>query len=132
MVTEIMRVTETSKYCVNCISINNTNTDIYINKSHSERNGFFIGKRGGNMEQLKLVGIIEKPHGHKGAVKVKPVNGMDLKDLKNVHLIDKDNNFTIQEIFEVKKYRRGRYLLKFVGPKWRNEIEGLTNFALAI
>lgn len=86
------------------------------------------------MNGLKTVGLIEDAHGHKGTVKVKPVKGAEkeLADLKDVYLMDEDNNSTSEKVYEVRKYRRGRYLLKFCGLKWRKDIEEYKNFMLAV
>ena len=64
------------------------------------------------MRGLKLVGLIEEAHGHRGAVKVKPVNGTGEKilDIKSVCLVDRQGGRIFREVYEVRKYRRG----------WRN------------
>ena len=33
---------------------------------------------------------------------------------------------------EVRKYRRGKFLVKFKGLKWRNEVEKYRNYVLAV
>jgi ribosomal 30S subunit maturation factor RimM len=86
------------------------------------------------MDGLKAIGLIEDIHGHKGTVRVKPLNdnNIDIMNLKNVVLIDRENNKTSAELYEVRKYRRGRFLVKFCGLKWRNEIESFRNFVMAV
>lgn len=72
--------------------------------------------------------------GHKGAVKVKPLNGNGSRfpKLKDVYLIDKSGRRILLGIWEVRKYRRGRFLVKFKDLKWRNDIEGYKNFVMAV
>ena len=55
-----------------------------------------------------------------------------MMDLKNVVLIDEKNNRTLKEVYEVRKYRRGRFLIKFCGLKWRSDIEGYRNYMMAM
>lgn len=83
---------------------------------------------------LKPIGTTEEPHGHKGAVKVRPLNsGSDsFADLKSAYLVDNKNNGIAKEIYEVKKYRRGRFLFKFKDLKWRSDVEGYRNFVIAV
>ena len=128
MVTEIKKDNEyraTKEGAVSCVSYNNI-------ENHSFGNGFFIG--GIKMDNLKMVGMIEEAHGHKGAVKVKSLcsESDEMLKSKNVYLVDGRNNAVAREIFEVKKYRRNRMLVKFKGLKGRSEIEGLSNLMLAV
>ncbi len=85
------------------------------------------------MKKLKLVGKIEKTHGHKGTVMVKPLkDGIDMiMDLKKVCLVNGNDKVVELKVYEVREYRRGRFLIKFKGLKWKNEIEDLKNLILA-
>lgn len=86
------------------------------------------------MRELKIVGMIEGFHGHKGTVKVKPVDETegDILNLKEVYVLDEENEVTTESIYETRKYRRGRVLIKFSGLKWRGDITALKNRALAV
>jgi ribosomal 30S subunit maturation factor RimM len=103
-------------------------------RSFNNEGTAFSFNGGEQMNELKLIGVIEEPHGHKNAVKVKPVNGgiEDILNLKNVTLVDSRNNRISKEVYEVRKYRRGRFLVKFCGFKWRSEVEKYMNWVMAV
>jgi ribosomal 30S subunit maturation factor RimM len=86
------------------------------------------------MNKLRPIGLIEEAHGHKGTVLVKPLNGSseEIMKLKSTILVDKQNNRILRKIYEIRKYRKGRFLIKFCGLKWRTEIEGYKDFVLAV
>ena len=52
--------------------------------------------------------------------------------LKDACVVDEEGTSTYLGILEVRKYRRGRYLVKFKGLKWRNKVEGLKDLFLAV
>ena len=87
------------------------------------------------MRSYKKIAIIEKTHGHKGTLLVKPLVNKEnfLNQIKNVVLIHSNNqNFLKEEIYEVKKYRRGKFLIKFRNLKWINQVEDFSNYVMAV
>jgi len=109
-------------------SIDNCNVD----DNHSlNENGFFYG---GKKMVIKEIGLIEEAHGHKGTVRIRPFNGNGeaIMNAKNLYLVDQNYKVDSKEIFEARKYRRGRVLIKFKGLKWRDEIENLINLKVAV
>lgn len=105
-------------------------------KSHPNSNkGMALSFSGGKTPgKFKLLGVVEEPYGHKGTVWVRHVNGnsSEIEDLKSVVLLKNENEIIYQDVFEVRTYRKGRFLVRFCGLKWRNEIEGYKDFVLAV
>jgi hypothetical protein len=92
---------------------------IKINKDSADRGRTSI--RGDNLTQNTThstihIGIVECAHGHHGAVRVRPEDGVGeevMDRLRRVCLVNGEGEKVFLEIYEVKKYRRGRYLIKF-------------------
>ena len=105
--------------------------DLNENISHSFENegmAFFIEKCT-EINGVKPVGIIKKSHGHKGSILVKPLNcgSKKMLGLKNVTIVDKYNNRVKSSVYDIRKYRRGEYLIKLCELKWRSDVESLKN-----
>jgi len=84
--------------------------------------------------KLKTIGIIEGPHGHKGTVKVKKFdnNFSSTSELKQVFFLDNANNVKPMEVFAIRKYRRGKFLMNFLDIKLRNQAENLNKCIIAV
>jgi len=82
----------------------------------------------------KIVGKIEDVHGNKGAVRLKPFPGLteSLEDIESVVLTDGRRINIHQDIFEIRRYRRNTYLLKFKDLKWRGDVKNYVNFNVAV
>ena len=101
----------------------------------SKKDGFFVLKQGGKkMQTLNPVGVIEDVHGHKGAVRVKPLseNPEKISQASSFFITNEDNTAQEHEIYEIRKYRRNTYLVKFKKLKWRKEVENLVNCMVTV
>ena len=82
--------------------------------------------------QFFSIGVIGQPHGHWGVVKVIPRSGWENRflELKEVYLTNGVPVFKRKEIKEVRKYSRGRFLIKFVDVNTRKEAEKLRKYVI--
>jgi len=80
------------------------------------------------------IGFLGKPHGSKGFLRLRTfINFKEsINGLKYLTLLDSQGKKKSLEVWEIRKYKPGQYLIKLNGFKTRKEVEKFSSKEVAI